>query len=160
MLEVVTALGIVMRLLDALMTRDMAAIDLRVVFQTEQWPQQYKAARSGKLMLWSVSGRAGTPDGIQGLQRYDGAAAGGMNLARFDLPQMNALIAQLLALPDGPQREAVVDQAKRLTVAWMPYKLRTHLAATALSQPWLIGFRRPVFGHNWFEFVDLEPPPH
>ncbi len=159
-LEMATQPGIEMRRFDELMTRDMDAIGLRVVFHTAQWPQQYKAARAGKLMLWSVSGRAGTPDGIQGLQRYDGAAAGGMNLARFDLPQMNALIAQLLALPDGPQREAVFDQAKRLTVAWMPYKLRTHLAATALSQPWLIGFRRPVFGHNWFEFVDLEPPPH
>jgi hypothetical protein len=41
----------------------------------------------------------------------------------------------------------------------MPYKLRTHLTATALSQPWLVGYRRPLFWNNWFEFVDVEPHP-
>jgi hypothetical protein len=45
----------------------------------------------------------------QGLLRYDGAAAGGINLARFDLPQMNEAIARLQALPDGAERDAVFD---------------------------------------------------
>ena len=55
--------------------------------------------------------------------------------------------------------DAAFDEAKRLTVAWMPYKLRTHLAFTALAQPWLIGFRRPLFGYNWFDQVDIDPNP-
>jgi ABC-type transport system substrate-binding protein len=147
------------RRFDELMKRDLDAVGLRVSFQAAQWPEQYKAARAGKLMMWSVSGRASAPDGIEGLLRYDGAAAGGVNLSRFDLPQMNQTIARLLALPDGPEREAVFEFAKRLTVAWMPYKLRTHLAATSLSQPWLLGFRRPLFWNNWFEYVDLEGLP-
>jgi ABC-type transport system substrate-binding protein len=135
----------------------MAAIGLRVDFRTAQWPEQYKAARAGQLMLWSVSGRAGAPDGVEGLLRYEGKAAGGINLSRFDLPAMNDAIARLQALPDGPEREAVFEEAKRLTVAWMPYKLRTHLVATALVQPWLVGYRRPLFWNNWFEYVDIEP---
>ncbi|MDO9094102.1 MAG: ABC transporter substrate-binding protein [Rubrivivax sp.] len=148
-----------MRRFDELMKRDLGAIGLRVEFATANWPEQYKAARAGKLMMWSVSGRASAPDGIEGLLRYDAAAAGGVNLSRFNLPQMNDTIARLLALPDGPEREALFDHAKRLTVAWMPYKLRTHLAATALMQPWLIGYRRPLFWNNWFEVVDIEPHP-
>lgn len=159
LLEMATQPGTDMRRFDELMRRDMGAIGLRVAFRTANWPEQYKAARAGRLMLWSVSGRASAPDGIEGLLRYDAAAAGGVNLSRFDLPQMNELIAQLLALPDGPEREALFDRAKRLTVAWMPYKLRTHLAATALVQPWLVGYRRPLFWNNWFEQVDLEPHP-
>ncbi|MCA0241891.1 MAG: ABC transporter substrate-binding protein [Proteobacteria bacterium] len=144
------------RRFDELMKRDMKAIGLRIEFHSAVWPEQYKAARAGKLMMWSVSGRAGAPDGIQGLLRYDGAAAGGVNLARFDLPQMNAAIARLLALPDGPEREAAFDLAKRLTVAWMPYKLRTHLVQIALWQPQLVGYRRPLFWNQWFDVVDLE----
>jgi ABC-type transport system substrate-binding protein len=147
------------RRFDELMKRDMKAIGLRIEFQAAQWPEQYKAARAGKLMMWSVSGRASSPDGIQGLLRYDGAAAGGINLSRFDLPQMNATIATLLALPDGPEREAAFDQAKRLTVAWMPYKLRTHLVQITLTQPWLVGWRRPLFWNQWFDVVDLETVP-
>jgi ABC-type transport system substrate-binding protein len=146
-----------MRQFDELMKRDMRAISVKVVFRAATWPEQYKAARAGKLMLWSVSGRAGAPDGIEGLLRYDGAAAGGVNLSRFNLPQMNQTIARLLALPDGTERDATFELAKRLTVAWMPYKLRTHLAATALWQPWLVGYRRPLFWNNWFEYVDIEP---
>lgn len=147
------------RRFDELMKRDMKAIGLRIEFQPAQWPEQYKAARAGKLMMWSVSGRAGSPDGIQGLLRYDGAASGGINLARFNLPQMNEAIATLLALPDGPERDAAFDQAKRLTVAWMPYKLRTHLVQIALWHPQLIGFRRPLFWNQWFDVVDLQAAP-
>jgi ABC-type transport system substrate-binding protein len=141
---------------DELMKRDMDAIGLRVVFRAAQWPEQYKAARAGKLMLWSVQGRASSPDGLEGLLRYNGAASGGINLARFNLPQMNAVIERLLALPDGPAREAAFLEAKRLTVAWMPYKLRTHPVQVTLTQPRLVGFRRPLFWPNWFEHVDLE----
>jgi ABC-type transport system substrate-binding protein len=141
---------------DELMRRDMTAIGLRVEFQTAQWPENYKAARAGKLMMWSVSGRASAPDGLHGLLRYDSAAAGAINLARFRLPAMDDAIARLLALPDGPEREAVFEEAKRLTVAWMPYKLRTHMVATGLSQPWLVGFRRPLFSNAWFDQVDID----
>lgn len=158
-LDVATQPGQDMRRYDELMKRDMSAIGLRTRFSAATWPEQYKAARAGRLMLWSVSGRASSPDGVEGLLRYEGAAAGGINLARFDLPEMNATIARLQALPDGPEREAVFEHAKRLTVAWMPYKLRTHLAATALVQPWLVGYRRPLFWNNWFEYVDIEPHP-
>ncbi len=157
LLKMATQPSLETRRFDELMKRDLKAIGVRVDFHTAQWPEQYKAARAGKLMMWSVSGRASAPDGIEGLQRYDGAAVGDMNLARFDLPDMNTTIARLLALPDGPEREAAFEHAKRLTVAWMPYKLRTHLAATAITQPWLVGFRRPLFWNNWFEMVDIEP---
>jgi ABC-type transport system substrate-binding protein len=141
---------------DELMKRDMDAIGLRVVFRAGQWPEQYKAARAGKLMLWSVSGRASAPDGLQGFLRYDGPAAGDINLSRFNLPRMNELIARLLALPDGPEREAGFLEAKRLAAAWMPYKLRTHPVQVSLMQPQLVGYRRPLFWGNWFDVVDIE----
>lgn len=145
------------RRFDELMKRDMTAIGLRIVFTPQVWPVQYKAARAGKLMMWSTMGRASSPDGMQGFQRYDGAAAGGQNLSRFDRPEMNGLLAKLLALPDGPERDAVFHEAKRQAAAWMPYKLRTHPVQTILTQPWLIGYRPPLFRSNWYEYVDLEP---
>jgi len=138
------------------MKRDMKALGLRIEFRAAQWPEQYKAARAGKLMLWSVTGRASSPDGLQGFLRYDGAASGAINLSRFNLPQMNALIARLLALPDGPEREAGFTQAKRLAAVWMPYKLRTHPVQVTLMHSRVVGFRRPLFWSNWFEQVDVD----
>ena len=49
---------------------------------------------------------------------------------------------------------------KRLTAAWMPYKLRTHLVQVALMQPWLVGYRRPLFWSNWFDVVEVLPRPN
>ena len=144
------------RRFDELMKRDMNALGLRIEFRAAQWPEQYKAARAGKLMLWSVTGRASSPDGLQGFLRYDGAASGGINLSRFNLPQMNDLIQRLLALPDGPEREAGFTQAKRLAAVWMPYKLRTHPVQATLMHARVVGFRRPLFWSNWFDQVDVE----
>ena len=146
------------RRFDELMKRDMNALGLRIEFRVSQWPEQYKAARAGKLMLWSVVGRASAPDGLQGFLRYDGAASGGINLSRFNLPQMNEIINRLLALPDGPERDAGFLQAKRLAAVWMPYKLRTHPVQVTLTHPRVVGFRRPLFWSNWFDQVDVQGP--
>ena len=156
LLQVATQPTQAARQLDELMRRDMAALQLRTDFRPATWPEQYKAARAGKLMMWSLSGRAGAPDGIQGLLRYDGAAAGGLNLSRFDLSEMNRLIARLQELPDGAERNAVFHQTKLLAAAWMPYKLRIHPVQAVLTQPWVKGFRQPLFRANWFEYVDVE----
>jgi ABC-type transport system substrate-binding protein len=156
LLEMATQPNQTVRRLDELMQRDMRAIGLRISFKPATWPEQYKAARAGKLMMWSLSGRAGAPDGLHGLFRYDGAAAGGLNLSRFDRPEMNAAIAKLLALPDGPEREAVFHETKLIAAAWMPYKMRIHPVQITLTQPWVVGFRPPLFRANWFEYVDID----
>ena len=156
LLEMATQPNQQTRRFDELMKRDMNALGLRIEFRAAQWPEQYKAARAGKLMLWSVTGRASSPDGLQGFLRYDGAASGGINLSRFNLPQMNDLIQRLLALPDGPEREAGFTQAKRLAAVWMPYKLRTHPVQATLMHARVVGFRRPLFWSNWFDQVDVE----
>jgi hypothetical protein len=110
-------------------------------------------------MMWSVSGRASAPDGIQGLLRYDGAASRRHQPVALRPAADERHHRKLLALPDGPERDAAFDEAKRLTVAWMPYKLRTHLMQTALWHPRLVGYRRPLFWNQWFDTVDLDPTP-
>jgi hypothetical protein len=42
----------------------MDAIGIRVVFKPAKWPENLKAARAGKLMMWGVGwGSATAPDG-------------------------------------------------------------------------------------------------
>jgi ABC-type transport system substrate-binding protein len=158
-LEVATETDQLSRRYDDLMRRDMGAIGVRVVFRPAQWPENAKAARAGKLMIWQLGYYAGASDGLQALVRLYGPAAGGFNASRFRLPTMDALYERLLALPDGPERMALFDEAKRLAVAWMPEKTTVHRIATDLTQPWLLGYRRPVFWSDWYDRVDIEPAP-
>lgn len=155
-LEMSTQPDQIYRQFDEQFQRDMQAVGLRVRFLTGQWPEQLKQARAGKLMLWMLGNTASSPDGQDVLQRLYGPMAGGQNLARFRLPAFDALYARLSALPDGPERETLFQQARLLSVAYMPYKASVHRISVDLLHPWVIGYRRPLFWNDWWHRVDLD----
>jgi ABC-type transport system substrate-binding protein len=134
---------------------DMDALGLRTTFRIAQWPENTKAAQAGQLMMWDFTSLADRPDGLPAFEHLYGPAAGAANLARFRLDAFDQLYRRLLVLPDGPEREALFLEAKRLSVAYMPYKIRGHRIVTDMSQPWLVGYRRPVFWQDWWQYVDI-----
>ena len=144
------------RQMDELFRRDMDALGLRLTFKTAKWPENLKAARAGKLMMWTVGGSAASPDGQSALARYNSSEIGGQNMARFKLPAFDAVFTRMKSLADGPERDALFLEAKRLAVAYMPYKVHVHQVVTDLTQPWLTGYKRPLFWLNFWEFVDVD----
>jgi ABC-type transport system substrate-binding protein len=136
--------------------KNMKAIGLRVVANVAQWPQNLKAARSGKLPMWAVGSSAAAPDAIGALARYDSRQIGGQNMARFKLPAFDALYDRLQAIPDGPERDALFVQAEKLAVAYMPYKFKLNRVATDMTYPQLLGYRRTVFWQEWWQYVDID----
>jgi ABC-type transport system substrate-binding protein len=145
------------RQFDELMKKSLDAIGIRIVFKPAKWPENLKAARAGKLMAWRVGTTATQTDGQQVLQRLYGPEAGQANIARFRLAAFDQVFDRLTALPDGPEREAAFDQAKRIAVAYAPYKVHVHQYVDILAQPWLEGYRRPLFWYDWWHLVDIDP---
>ena len=96
----------------------VGAIGLRVVFQTANWPEQYKAARAGKLMLWTLSSLAAGSDGQSSLARLYGPQAGSQNLARFKHPEFDRIYQRMQVIADGPEREQLFRQAKLIATAF------------------------------------------
>jgi ABC-type transport system substrate-binding protein len=135
--------------------KNMDAIGIRMVFRVAQWPENLKAARAGKLMMWGVGQTAG-PDGGDFLKLGYGPSKGQSNLARFDLPEYNRLFDLQKQMPDGPEREAVMARAEELMVAYMPYKVHVHRIYTDLAQPWVVGFHRNVFLRDFWKYVDVD----
>jgi ABC-type transport system substrate-binding protein len=133
----------------------MTALGLRVQFLTSKWPEQLKAARAGKLQIWSLGSSAAAPDGQGALARLYGPQAGSQNLARFKNAEFDAIYDRMQQMPDGAERDALFDRAKRIAVAYMPYKSRLHQFASDLTHPWLIGHRRPLFWQEWWQQVDI-----
>ncbi|MBL8363393.1 MAG: bicyclomycin resistance protein [Rubrivivax sp.] len=144
------------RQIDELMKKDLDTIGLKVVFKPAKWPENLKAARAGKVMMWRVGTAASVTDGQEVLQRLYGPQAGLGNIARFRLKAFDEVFERLSPLPDGPEREALFEQAKRLSVAYAPYKVLLHQYADVLTQPWLEGYRRPLFWNHWWHLVDVE----
>ncbi|MBX3635687.1 MAG: bicyclomycin resistance protein [Rubrivivax sp.] len=148
------------RQLVELWQKNMAAVGLRIVFSTAQWPENLKASRAGRLMMWGVGWSAGSPDGDTFLALGYGPNKGQANHARFDLPAFNALYERQRALPDGPEREAVMAAASRLLVAYMPYKAHVHTVFTDLAHPWVDGYHASHFRGQWWKYVDVAPAAH
>ncbi len=144
------------RQLCELWEKSMKAVGLRMIFKVAKWPENLKASRAGKLMMWGVGWSATTPDGDTFLALAYGPNKGGANHSRFDLPAFNALYIKQNKMPDGAEREKVMEEASKLMVAYVPYKLSSHRIATDLMQPWVVGYRRNPFVREFFKYLDVD----
>lgn len=145
------------RQMDELWKKNLDALGIRIEFQIRKWPEQLKNARAGKLMVWQLGSSSTTPDGQDALQNAYGPGAGGANLGRFKLEKFDELYRKIDHLPDGPERLAAFQEAKKLLVAYMPYKFAVHRLYTDLTQPWVYGYRRPLFWRNTWHVMDILP---
>jgi ABC-type transport system substrate-binding protein len=144
------------RQIDEQFVRNMKAIGVRIEFITGKFQEHLKAARNGKLMMWLLGTLAAGPDSLGTFQRYDSKQIGGSNYARFKLPEMDALYKQMDDMPDGPERLKLLRQAERLAVAYAPYKTHAHRYINDMAQPWVQGYRRPVFWYDWWSSIDID----
>ena len=139
-----------------IMNKNMKALGIRTESKIAQWPENLKAARAGKLAIWSVGASADAPDAIGALARYDSREFGGQNMARFKMPAFDKLYDQLQAVADGPERTAMFEQAQKIALAYMPYKFKLNRLSTDMSYPQLIGYRHPVFWQEFWHYVDID----
>jgi ABC-type transport system substrate-binding protein len=155
-LEYATSPDQTSRQLSELWQKNMDALGLRIDFKVAKWPEQLKASRAGKLMMWGVGWSAGQPDADTFLALGYGPNKGQANHSRFDLKAFNELYERQRMLPDGPERQALLDQAKKIMVAYMPYKVHVHRITTDLWHPWLQGFDRNIFVRDFWKYVDVD----
>ncbi len=144
------------RQLAELWQKSMKGVGLRIDFKSAKWPENLKASRSGKLMMWGVGWLAASPDGDTFLALGYGPNKGQANHSRFDLPAFNDLYIKQNKMPDGPERQKVMQDAAKLMVAYVPYKISGHRIATDLMHPWVIGYKRNPFIREFWKFVDVD----
>jgi ABC-type transport system substrate-binding protein len=144
------------RQLQEVVKKSFDAVKVKVDFRIAKWPEQLKQSRAGKLMMWGVAWGGVNPDGQYYLDLLYGPNKGQANHSRFDLPAFNALYEKLAVMPDGPEREALMREAKLLAVAYMPYKVTGHRIATDLMHAPLVGYKRHPFMRDWWRYVDVE----
>jgi len=147
------------RQFDELWKKNMDALGIRLRIKAAQWPEQLKAARAGQLMVWQLGYSASSPDFQDGLQILYGPAAGGQNLGRFRHARFDELYRRMQSLPDGPERLALLHEAQDIVTAYAPMKFNVHRIANWLVQPRLLGFRAPLYGSQFWQFVDIDPAP-
>jgi len=141
---------------DTLWKKNMDAVGLRTRFDVGKWGEQLKAARAGKLQVWGLASSAAGLDGHSAFMRMHGPQFGGQNLARFRLAEFDALYDRMSELPDGPERDALFLQGKKIAAAYAPYRATVHPISTDMWHPWVVGFRRPLFWNEWWHMIDID----
>ena len=144
------------RALAELWQKALDAIQVRLKFRFGKWPENLKSANAGKLQMWGVGWSATAPDGDAFLGLGYGPNKGQSNKSRFDLPAYNAIYAKQKRLPNGPERQALMTEAQRLLVAYMPFKAEVHRIYTDMAQPWVIGYDRNIYMRDFWAFVDID----
>lgn len=144
------------RQLNELWKKYMDAVKLKVEFKIGQWPEQLKAARAGQVMMWGLGQSATSPDADGFLALGYGPQKGEGNLAFFDLPAFNTLYDAQTVLGDTPERLALMQDASKLLVAYMPMKVHAHRIATDLTFPWVIGYQRHPFMREFWRYIDID----
>jgi ABC-type transport system substrate-binding protein len=135
----------------------LRAVGLRVVFEFAPFGELIKRSLAGQLMMWGFSWSAPDPDGDFYLGLAYGPNADQSNDARFALPAYDRVYEQQRALPDGPERLALMHQANKLMLAYMPYMAHNHAIVTDLMQPHVRGPLRHAFNSDWFRWADVHP---
>jgi len=144
------------RQIDELRRKNLTAIGIKANLRIQQWSENLKAGHAGKLMVWALAGSAASPDGLDSLGRVDSSQFGGSNFARFKVDAVDKLYGQISVMPNGPERLALFKEINRLVTVYAPYKYISHRIYVDLTQPWLSGYRRPLFWQEQWMFMDVD----
>jgi ABC-type transport system substrate-binding protein len=144
------------RELDEVLKKNLDAVGIKMVLRIGQWPEQLRLSRSGKLMMWNYGQSATTPDSGSPLDQAYSKSWGQQNHARFANKRFDELYEKQLVMGDGPERRAVIDEAQRILIAYMPYKVKVHRIATDMWHPWVSGYKRHPFRRDFWQFIDVD----
>lgn len=136
--------------------KQMRQIGLRIRFEPGMFGELAKNSLAGKLQMWSFAWSSQQPDGDFFLALAYGPNAGQSNDSRFSLPAYDRLYERQRALPDGPERLALMREAQRLLIAYAPLLPHSHALRVDLTQPGVIGYRRLPFTRDWWRFTALD----
>jgi ABC-type transport system substrate-binding protein len=142
--------------LRGLWQKAFTAVGVTSEFRTAQWQENIKASRAGKLMTWNTGWVAALPDASYFIDVMYGADKGMSKHARMNLPALNALHEQQRALPDGPEGFALVQQALKLGLAYMPMKATNHPTNSWMSHAGVEGYVPHPFIRDYWRFMSVE----
>ena len=139
-----------------LWTKRMQAVGIRMEAEAMQFAELIKRSLAGKLMMWGFMWFTNQPDGEFFLGLAYGPNAGQSNDARMRLPAFDALYDRQRVLPDGTERAALMREAIRLMLAYVPYIPMGHPVTTELMQPGIVGHHRHPFVNDWWRYTMIE----
>lgn len=137
--------------------RGLDRIGIRVVFITQNFADNLKAATQCTLMMWDAAWIADYPEGENFTQQLYGPNAGQGNNACYQSAAYDALFDKSRTLPPGPQRAALYTQMNRQMEADSVWAIHVSRVRSWLIRPWIKGFKKHPFMQTEWAYIDIAP---
>ena len=144
------------RQLAELWVKNLAAIGIRASAQSQQFADLLKDRKAGKYQFAEIAWIADYPDAQNFLQLLYGPNTNISNDARFRLPAYDRLYEAAQRLPDGPARDHLYNEMRRLLVAYAPWRFGVHRTYSHFINPWVLGYKRHPIYYTAFKYMDID----
>ncbi len=145
-----------MRQLAELWSKSLANVGIRVETTAVQFADLLDAKRLGKFQIAKSAWTADYPDAQNFLQLFFGPNTDQSNESRFKLPEYDRLYEKSLAVPDGPERNAIYREMNRILAAYAPARLGVHRIYNHLQYPWVKGYKKHPIIYTNFKYLDID----
>jgi oligopeptide transport system substrate-binding protein len=142
---------------DELWKKSLDAIAIRVDIRKEKFPELLKMEKQCRMPSRVASWIADYPDGDNFMQLLYGPNAFQSNNACAKIPEYDALYAQSVRMPAGPERNRLYRRMTRLMEAYAPWRLQISRVRNQLVQPRVLGYRKHPIMHAQWQYLDVLP---
>jgi ABC-type transport system substrate-binding protein len=139
----------------------LAKLGIQLEIRSSDWNRFQEKIRKGTQQMFGLGWQADYPDPENFLfllygpeARADGAGA---NSANYANPEFDALFEQMKSLPNGPERQRLIDRMVDIVRHDAPWIFGFHPKDYTLRQSWLFNVKPNTLAHNTVKYVRLDP---
>jgi ABC-type transport system substrate-binding protein len=146
--------GGISREIQTLVKKCMDAIAVRVDFHVTPFQDAIKELEKGEFQMY-FGGFGGSPSGWPELLQIYGKQTQQINVTRFKFADYDLAAEQFLRSATEPEQIAAARKMTELAQTYMPELPLIFRQENDFLQPWLLGFRPPVFETYW-KYLDID----
>ena len=138
--------------------KSMDAIGINMQIDFAPFPENLKAAKACKLMMWESGWGADYPDGDNFMQLLYGPNSGQSNNGCYESKAFDAFYEKSRQMPDSPERNRLFLEMSRQMEVDGAWSLHLSRERRWLLRPWVQGFKRHPILHAEWQYMDIQPP--
>ena len=140
--------------------RQFQKLNIQLELRTSDWNRFQEKVRAGNTQLFFLGWNADYPDPENFLFLLNGAQSraktGGENTANYQNPEYDRLFERMKNMPNGPERQALIDQMVRIARADAPWAWGFHPKDYGLAHAWLKNVKPNQMARNGLKFYRLD----
>ena len=138
--------------------QNLAAIGIKVLINSNTWPQFQDKIKQGKAQIFGIAWAADYPDAQNFYQLYYSKnMSPGPNDSSFSNPEFDRIYERSLKTAPGPERDALYHQLRDIVVEEAPWMYIGHRETYRAYHGWLHNMKPNEVSHAWYKYLRVDP---